>query len=340
MPDCIITIDAGTTNTRAFLWGPERRLLGAQKRETGVRDAAADGHNARLRAAVRDCLEALLREAGRDWSDVGRVLASGMITSNVGLYELPHLAAPVSLDDLASGARAVALPDVCPLPIHFIPGVKNRAGSVTAEDFESMDIMRGEEVETFALLERLGAAGGWLIVLPGSHTKFVSVDEAGRITGCLTSITGELLAAVSRHTVIADAVARDFVRAADYSREWTLRGCETAARVGLGRACFSARVLSQFAGEPPAHLANYLAGACLQSDVAAARNSRALRIEDLRGALVAGRGPLCAAMADVLRAAGLFAEVRAWVPEADEPLSGLGALAVAARLDLIREGYS
>lgn len=332
MAEYIITIDVGTTNTRAFLWSEDGRLAGAQKRETGVRDTASDGSNARLRAAVGECLQALLRDAGLDWGDVRRVLASGMITSNVGLYELAHLVAPVSLDDLARGARAVLLADVCPLPIHFIPGVKNRADRVTAEDFETMDIMRGEEVETFALLELLGADGGWLIVLPGSHTKFVSVDAAGRITGCLTSITGELLDAITRHTIIADAVGRSFVRESDYSRDWTLRGYDTADRVGLGRACFSARVLSQFAREIPEHLANYLAGACLQSDVAAIRNSGALRTGGLRGALVAGRGPLCRAMADVLRHAGLFTEVRAYEPDPGAPLSGLGALAVGRRL--------
>ena len=327
-----VTLDAGTTNTRAFLWTKDARLVGAQKREVGVRDTAADGNNARLRDAVRGCLDALLRDAGLDWTDVDKVLASGMITSNVGLFELPHLAAPVSPDDLARGARAVLLEDVCPLPITFIPGVKNSADPVTADNFEAMDIMRGEEVETFALLEKLGADGGRLIVLPGSHTKFVSVDDDGRITGCLTSVTGELLSAVTRHTILADAVARGFVRDGEYSREWTLRGYDTAERVGLGRACFSARILSQLGGEAPARLANYLAGACLQSDVAAVRASRALRIGNPRGAVVAGGGPLCWAMADVLRHAALFPEVRAFVSGPDAPLSGLGALAIARRM--------
>ena len=250
MGDWIISIDAGTSNTRVFLWRAGR-LAGAQRRETGVRDTAADGDNRRLRAAVRDALEALLREAGLGWADVRRMLASGMITSNVGLYELAHVTAPASPDDLARGAKAVRLEDVCPLPIVFIPGVKNRAAAVTTQNFETMDIMRGEEVETFALLQRLDPSGEWLIVLPGSHTKFVAVDGAGRIAGCLTSITGELLASLTQHTILADAVARGFVSEETYDREMTLLGYETAARVGLGRACFSARILSQFAGERP-----------------------------------------------------------------------------------------
>ena len=325
-----ITVDCGTSNTRAFLWR-EGRLLAAEKRAVGVRNTAIDGHNGRLKAAVRECLEALLTSQSLDYADVEGIFASGMITSNVGLAEIPHLAAPVSAEDLAAGMRAVVLPDVCPLPIHFIPGVKNSAAPVTADSFEAMDIMRGEETETVALLQRLDAPGGWLIVLPGSHTKFVSVDRDARIAGCLTSITGELLAAITRETLIADAVQRRFVTEETYDREMLRTGCETAARVGLGRACFSARILAQFAGEPPERLANYILGACLQSDVAAIRNSAALRVAPDMGALVAGGGVTGRAMADVLAHAGLFARVQRFEPGDDLPLSGLGALAIAAR---------
>ena len=334
MPGYFITIDAGTTRTRAYLWDARRRLVGVERRETGVRDTAVDGDNRRLKAAVRECLESLLRGAGLEYADVDRVLASGMITSNVGLLEIPHLPAPVSLDDLARGTRPARVADVCPLPIHFIPGVKNSDRAVTEGDFESMDIMRGEEVETFALLEQLGARGDWLIVLPGSHTKFVSVDGEGRVTGCLTSITGELLASITGHTILADAVDRRFVGEDSYCRDMMLLGLDTAEAVGLGRACFSARILSQFAEETPERLANYLLGACLQSDLAAVKNSTA--ISRARSALVAGRGAMCLAMADAFRHAGAFDEVRHYDP-GDTPLSGLGALAVSKRLDEITE---
>ena len=328
MSDYIITIDAGTTNTRAFLWTADRQMVASEKREVGVRDSAIDGGNARLRSAIRDCLAALLCKAMLSWNDVRQVLASGMITSNIGLYELPHLTAPVSLDDLARGMQSVMIEEVCPLPIAFIPGVKNSVSQINTDTFECMDIMRGEEVEVFALLELLGLDGEWLIALPGSHTKFVAVDGDRRITGCLTSITGELLDAVTKHTILSDAVNRRFVDDTVYSPEWTLRGCETAARVGLGRACFSARVLSQFAGESPEHLASYITGACLQSDVAALSNSLALKNAGFRNALIAGSSALCRAMADVLRQSRLFKEVRIYKPAPNAPLSGLGALAV------------
>lgn len=47
-----------------------------------------------------------------------------------------------------------------------------------------------------------------LFILPGSHNKFVSVDREGKITGCLTSISGELLASITNDTIIAKSVNR------------------------------------------------------------------------------------------------------------------------------------
>lgn len=56
----------------------------------------------------------------------------------------------------------------------------------------------------------------YLLVLPGSHTKFVSVDKEGKIRSCLTTITGELLASITNHTIIADAVGRQFAAEEEY----------------------------------------------------------------------------------------------------------------------------
>ena len=328
MTQYTITIDGGTTNTRVFLWDDGGTLVAAKRRPVGVRATAEDGDNRRLCAALRECLGELMRENGIGSDSIAAIAASGMLTSNLGLVEVPHLTAPVSADDLAAGMREVCVEAVCPQPILFIPGVKNAGDAVSLANFEAMDMMRGEETETVALLEALEVDGRWLIALPGSHTKFVAVDAQRRITGCLTSITGELIAAVTHHTILADAVDRRFAAEEDYDPDLMRIGFETAARTGLGRACFSARILSQLGGEPPARLASYILGACLQSDAAALRDSAVLRGDVCAGVLVAGQGVLSQAMTDMLRHTGLFPAVRACVPADDRPLSGLGALAL------------
>ena len=96
------------------------------------------------------------------------------------------------MQDFVAGLAKVELPDVAPLPIHSVRGLKNRDGNgLTLCDLEKMDVMRGEETETLALLDLFGNENGTLFALPGSHTKFVSVDAEGKMIGCLSSLAGE-----------------------------------------------------------------------------------------------------------------------------------------------------
>lgn len=329
------TIDTGTTNTRVVLFSSEYRMIGSKKVEAGVRDTAIDGNNLKIKAAVKNCLEDLLKENSLTYGDIERVIASGMITSNVGLLEIPHLVVPVGLQDLAEQTRAVLLEEVCPLPIYFIPGVKNSAGPIDLRNFEAMDIMRGEEVESIAVLSRFPERKDYLLVLPGSHTKFVSINSEGKITGCLTSINGEILDAITRHTIIADAVGREFVRPGQYDREMVLLGFHTAQKSGIGRSCFSGRILNQFVLSDKQKVANYILGVALQSDITAVKNSDALKVSRETDVIVAGSGVLETAMADILNEDGYFAQVHSFRPEGDLPLSAMGCHIVAQKCNLL-----
>jgi len=326
-----ITLDTGTTNTRVILWDRNNSMISTAKSEVGVRVTAMDGNNTRLKQTVKSCLEQVLADAKITWEEVDCVLASGMITSNVGLVEIPHIVVPAGAEELAASVKEVKVEDVCPLPIRFIPGVKNSGSAVTYENFEAMDIMRGEEVETVALLHQFPAGKAYVIVLPGSHMKFVSTDEGGRITGCLTSISGELLAAITNNTILADAVDRRFVSPEEYDREAVLLGCRTAAEMGIGRACFSCRILSQFVEKDKTKLASYLLGVSLQSDVTALLHSKAITVGKESEIIIAGKDPLRRAFADILASGGYFANIHSVEPDGNRPLSALGALEVGAR---------
>lgn len=326
----ILTIDTGTTNTRVCLFEENREIVGTAKREVGVRNTAIDGNNQKLKIAVRECLEALLSKAGIGYDQVSRIIASGMITSNVGLAEIPHLSAPISAQDLAEGIREVLCEDVCPLPISFIPGIKNADGSdVSLDNYEQMDIMRGEEVESIAILHLLPKEKAYLLVLPGSHTKFVSVDKAGRITGCLTTISGELLNSVTNNTLLADSTGRQYVTPEDYDREMFLEGFKAERKCGIGRACFSGRILSLFGGLGKQEIANYVMGVCLASDLDAILHSDALKADRNMTVVVSGKDPLRQAICDMLQYDGTFKDVEAFEPEGRVPLSSIGACIVA-----------
>lgn len=329
MANYIITIDTGTTNTRCILWNENRENIAVTKSPVGVRNTAIDGNNSRLKAAVKDCLDTLISKNDISYDDIKRIIASGMITSNVGLVEIPHVVVPANKEDLAKATKSVLIKDVCPLPIWFIPGVKNSGGEITLSNFEAMDIMRGEEVESVAIIDRYPRGRDYLLVLPGSHTKFVSVDREGKITGCLTTITGELLASITNDTIIADAVGRKFVEKETYDRDMMLLGYDTASRNGIGRSCFSGRILNQFAIDDKMKVANFILGVALQNDIIAIKNSSALKTSLDTTVIVGGKEPLRTAFVDILEHDGCFAHVECFENEDDLPLSAMGAYTIA-----------
>ena len=172
MKNYVITIDGGTTNTRCILWDNTNKKMAEERRGVGVRNTAIDGNNQKLKAAVKECLENLLAAEHLGYDQVYRIIASGMITSDVGLVEIPHLTAPAGLEELARAVVPVKLEEICPLPIYFIPGIKNAIADISLDNYEAMDIMRGEEVESVAVIDRYFSGKPMLLVLPGSHNKF------------------------------------------------------------------------------------------------------------------------------------------------------------------------
>lgn len=321
-------IDCGTTNLRVTLVGEDGNVLAQSKRPGGVRHTAIDGHNGRLKQMLAECIAETLGQAGQpaDGSTVSRCVAYGMITSNVGLLEIPHLAAPASARALHEGMKTAQFPEVAPFPISFIPGVRNFGGAVTAENFSGMDMMRGEETEAVGLFELLRPARECVFILPGSHNKFVRMDAQGHILSCMTSISGELLDALTNHTILADAVERTFATEQDYDPELACEGARECAQNGLGRAAFAGRILNQLGGMESVRLRSYLMGAVLAQDIQALR-SFASGGQDIQF-LIAGKMPLQSAIADVMRTMKMENAVQV-APEVSARMGIAGALRIA-----------
>ncbi|MBR4990885.1 MAG: 2-dehydro-3-deoxygalactonokinase [Oscillospiraceae bacterium] len=329
MKKYIIAIDGGTTNTRASLWDAPGICLDIVKSEVGVRITSIEGSNSSLKAAVKGLLEQLLQRNQITYEQVEGIYACGMITSKEGLAELPHLIAPAGMQDFVAGLAKVELPDVAPLPIHFVRGLKNRDGNgLTLCDLEKMDVMRGEETETLALLDLFGNENGTLFALPGSHTKFVSVDAEGKMIGCLSSLAGELLSAVTLNTILAGAVGKQFA-GADYNKEMLLAGYRTARDTSLARAAFSTRMLQMFIPSNEQDRASFLLGAVLENDVAAVKNSKALSVTRDMKMVIAGKEPLASALKLLFEEDGFFEKVEIYYPTAEKPMSGYGLYQVA-----------
>ena len=181
---------------------------------SGIGGTSGPPHRDRLVRAVREVIE----EVSRPWIDPAETSArgdrpeflvmAGMLSSEVGLVAVPHVAAPAGLDDLARGVAVVSLPEVAAMPIYVVPGIRTPAADGPDGWFEA-DVMRGEECETLGAYAALVAdgrigPGQWPVFLwPGSHTKLVEVDPSGRITRSHTTLAGEFLQAAARNTLLA-----------------------------------------------------------------------------------------------------------------------------------------
>ena len=300
MSKCYLIVDCGTTNLRVTLLDENTNKLDVVKAEGGVRHTSIDGHNGRLRTLLRESMETVLSKNGYTMADVEKCVASGMITSALGLLEVPHVPAPAGAADLRAKMQEKVFEDIAPFPIAFIPGMRNFAGPVDLENFSEMDMMRGEEVEAIGLYKLLAPKGAAMFVLPGTHNKFVAMDAKGNMLGCMTSISGEMLDAITHHTIIAEAVGHSFVNADEYDSEYAKAGARECAVSGLGRAAFAGRILATLGGKDKAKLQSYLLGATLALDVQAMQSF--VGDQENVEAYIAGKAPLQQCFCDVMEA--------------------------------------
>lgn len=321
----VVALDGGTTNTRARLLH-QGRVVATARRSVGVRDsviAFEDRTPNRLREAAGEAIRDVLTTGGIARPDA--VVASGMLTSDVGLINVPHVVAPAGLDHLAHAAIAHEMPEVCPFPILFIPGVRTPSGTGRSGWIEA-DVMRGEECETLGALGLDRPPEKSAFVWPGSHTKLVQVDELGQITQGFTTLAGEFLAALAHHTLLAASLPESLPEAPD--QDAIAQGTQATETHGLGRAAFLVRIAALTGALEPLQRASFLIGAVVADD--AANLARHAILRDSRRVIVGGREPLRTLYANALRSR-LDRVVETLNSERAENAAAIGALAVATR---------
>lgn len=242
----LIGIDWGTTTFRAALMDGEGRIL----------DKVASGEG--LLAVADRAFEAVLERALQPWDAARRLpaIASGMVTSRTGWVETPYLPCPADAADLAGaltmltaeGGRRIA----------FVTGLSTR------HEDGAPDVMRGEETQ----IAGLSMAGERLVVMPGTHSKWVRV-AGGRILAFRTAMTGDVFAALKDHTVLrlTTADARD-------SDEAFAAGVRTGAAgegAGLLGKLFRQRAGSLMGDFPAQDTAERLSGLLIGTEIAEAR---------------------------------------------------------------------
>ncbi len=236
-----IAVDWGTTNRRAWALGPG----GAVLRER----ADASGLLAVQDRRFAESLEAFLG----DWRGSGvPIVIAGMAGSRMGWAEVPYVAAPVPLADLARNLMKVG--HVAGSECWIVPGVSVDSGS-------QPEVMRGEECQILGALLAQGQTEGTFL-LPGTHSKWARVSDRSLIA-FRTYITGELFNLLRQSGTLAQLMTGDSSDEAAFAR-----GVRAAGPHGeLLNRLFSARSLALFGRLDGQAIASYVSGMLIASEM-------------------------------------------------------------------------
>ena len=311
-------VDMGTTNTRVWLMRGETTVARATE-SIGIRDSAQRG-SATIRNGLRDLIARVSNSRTIDDGYSPKyIVAAGMIGSNLGLVEVPHIEPPAGIEELKSASRRHLFPDVSDLPFLLVPGVRSGPRNLSVASIGEFDVMRGEETLCAGLVA-LGKVELPAVVLNlGSHWKAIQLDEKGRIQSSVTTLSGELLHTVQSSTVLAGSLPAE--RPESLSSEWVEAGMEEQKRSGLARALFCGRLLDlAHQGSAEDRLA-FVVGAFIASDLDSLLNRGVMAFS--RSIALVGHSTICGAWRTALSKNGIAAEI---IDQAQAETALLGAL--------------
>ncbi|MBQ2735726.1 MAG: 2-dehydro-3-deoxygalactonokinase [Clostridia bacterium] len=306
-----ITVDGGTTNTRVSLVC-NGQIVSVKK----LRIGAGDRDVSALKKAICQAISELLEANGFLEKDIVRILASGMITSEYGLCPLPHITAPAGIRELHDSMYETVMLEISPIPIVFIRGVK-----IESTDFECADMMRGEETELMGVLEDHGVKTAY--VLPGSHSKIIQVDENGKIVDFCILMTGEMIAALSAHTILRDAGQ---LIGSNVDETYLLQGFEYCQNHGINQALFKVRVLKNLFDADQNQVYSFFMGVVLCSEIREIMKSNVERV------VISGQPQLASAMYMILKKY-CTKEIVIKDQKAVEQSTAIGAIKIFERLE-------
>ena len=241
-----VTIDGGTTNTRLY-------LVSDLKVERSVKLAvgARNGKDALLSA-----ISGAIGDLVSNTSELEAIIASGMISSEYGLVNLPHVIAPAGKDELSEAMYKTEFEVTGRTPWYFIRGVKT-----VGDTLKETDVMRGEETELMGLTDEGEDA---IYVMPGSHSKHVKIDRFGRIISFSTMLSGELFTAILENTILRDAAD---LSCSNIVAQKLKEGYGYASQHGINEALFKARILKNLFAAGKDECYSFLLGATLSAEV-------------------------------------------------------------------------
>jgi 2-dehydro-3-deoxygalactonokinase len=219
--------------------------------------------------------------------NVSTVLAVGMIGSKNGILETHFLSCPVSFEKWISESQDAGT--IGSAHLRIFPGVSTKASPKNLPG-----VMRGEEYELFSTRGRIEAP---VIVLPGTHSKWVWIEN-GEITNFETYPTGEMF----QQWKTSGAISSLLPDSQQISKDGFSQGLSLADQSdNVGATLFSLRASHLLGGLAAENLLGVLSGVLIGSEVRSGL-SRSDRPQEIA---VVGSGVLADLYERALFAAGL-----------------------------------
>lgn len=236
----MIAVDWGTSSFRAHRLDASGAVQ--EQRSAAVGLLACQGR-----------FEPMLAQQLAGWDDE-LILMAGMIGSRNGWREVPYVACPAGLGEIAAGLLGVVAAGLPRRRIFIAPGLSHRPAVGAPE------VMRGEEAQLLGLFGELPGAGPHTVCLPGTHSKWATVG-GGRIGSFHTAMTGELYALLKQHSLLGALMEHDDAGAVAEDAPAFELGVRTSRDAGgLLSHLFSVRTRGLFGELSAAQLPSYLSG--------------------------------------------------------------------------------
>lgn len=253
----LVAVDWGTTSLRAAL---------LQAGQVVVERESVQGILAVPAGGFPQVLQALCG----DWLALPQALCliSGMAGSAQGWALAPYCPCPAGFADIAQHLHWLE-----PGRIALVPGL-------SCEHAHAPDVMRGEEVQIMGALALSGRRSARM-VLPGTHSKWVQVEDA-QVRSFQTFMTGEVFAALRSHTILARTLP-EATASADLDETAFSQAVAQSLQAGnLLHQVFGTRTLALMNRASPQALLSHLSGLLIGEEL------RALAFEKGEEVLIIG----------------------------------------------------
>ncbi len=239
----MIVVDWGTTNLRVFSCRSDGTVLDRVQSSQGIKSVPTDGFPA--------VLSQLINKMGE--LDNLPIFVCGMAGARGGWLEAPYCQTPLALEGIA--AKLTPLPGG--LNGYLLPGAKTKSRDGTS------DVMRGEEIQIFGGMLRLGIRNG-VFCLPGTHSKWVRV-RGGQIVDFATFMTGDVFQALAHSILSCNTEAAHDPEAFELGLEASVQ-----TDCGLLHQLFSARTRVLDAVLMPDQVSEYVSGLLIGHELTSA----------------------------------------------------------------------